>query len=282
MILEDILPSPELRAYISKHQLIRFQFGADQMIPHKVYSPRPEICLVFYLRDLQLVGYAGQENRLIHPKCTIIGQHTQVTNRYTGRDFWALQIVLQPGALFRLIGIPVYELTDTFLDAEAVWGNKVKDVYERMSNQEDTLTVIKFAEQFVLEIANNAKYAIHPLDNIALMLLNKKTNIKIDTLAAASCLSIRQFQRKFFERSGISPKLFDRVVRFDKAFFMKNAHPEFDWLTIALACGYYDYQHLVKDYLFFTKMTPTAFYELDAQPPERQFGVVETRKDLKL
>lgn len=280
MILEDIPPSPELRELIRKHQIIRFHFGADQMIPHKVYSPRPETCLVFYLRDLQLVGYAGQENRLTHPKCTIIGQHTQVTNRYTGRDFWALQIVLQPGTLYRLTGIPVYELTDTFLDAEDVWGKAIRNVYERMCNQDDTQIVIKLAEQFILEMANNAKYTFHSLDKIGQMILKNDHTLKIEALAKESCLSLRQFQRKFIERSGIGPKLFDRVVRFDKAFFMKNAHPEIDWFTIALACGYYDYQHLVKDYLFFTKMTPTEFYKLDTQAPERQFGVVEIRKSI--
>jgi transcriptional regulator GlxA family with amidase domain len=99
--------------------------------------------------------------------------------------------------------------------------------------------------------------------------------LSIDKLANLACLSSRQFYRKFNERVGIGPKVFDKVVRFEKAFFMKNANPNLDWLTIALACGYYDYQHLSKDYKYFTNMSPTLFYELDTKAPERTFGIVE-------
>jgi len=125
MILRDIVPCPVLSEYVRKHQIIRFVFGAEVIVPCKVYSPRPEHCLVFYLRELQNIGYWDSPKLQIHPKCTINGQHTIVTNRYNGRDFFALQIVLQPSALFRLTGIPSYELTNTFIDAEAVWGKDI-------------------------------------------------------------------------------------------------------------------------------------------------------------
>ncbi|MBK6977814.1 MAG: AraC family transcriptional regulator [Cytophagaceae bacterium] len=60
-----------------------------------------------------------------------------------------------------------------------------------------------------------------------------------------------------------------------RAFRLKNAFPDKDWLSIALECGYYDYQHLVKDYKEFTGMSPAAFYFQDTQSPERAFGIVE-------
>ena len=90
-----------------------------------------------------------------------------------------------------------------------------------------------------------------------------------------ACLSPRQFYRKFSERVGIGPKVFEKVVRFQKAFFLKNANPHLDWLSIALSCGYYDYQHLSKDYKAFTNMTPAGFCEVDTKAPERTFGLVE-------
>ena len=56
---------------------------------------------------------------------------------------------------------------------------------------------------------------------------------------------------------------------------MKNRHPERDWLTIALHCGYYDYQHLAKDYKEFTGYTPSAFADIENNAPERSFGEIE-------
>jgi AraC-like DNA-binding protein len=278
MILRDFLPSLHLREYVRKHQIIRFEFDPRTIIPCKVYCPRPETCLVFRLRNPQEVSYPPDPAILVHPKCTIMGQHTVVTNRYTGSDFWILQMVLQPSALFRLSGIPAYEITNTFIDAEAVWGKKISSIQEQMCNTESIEEVIKMAEGFLERLIKRSETSLHGIDKISSVILNQDRPLSMDQLASDACLSSRQFQRKFTERTGIGPKLFDKVVRFEKAFFMKNANPHLDWLSIALACGYYDYQHLAKDYKYFTNMTPTGFYELDTKAPERTFGVVEVQQ----
>ena len=276
MILRDVFPGPTLSEYVRKHQIIRFVFGAEVIVPFKPYSPRPEHCLVFYLRDLQNIGYLDCANSQIHPKCTLNGQHLVLTHRYNGRDFWALQVVFQPSALFRLTGIPSYELTNTFIDAEAVWGKDIRAAHEQMFNSEDIEEIIEIAESFLKYAANRSKQNIHRVDRVSSLILHQSHPVSIDWLADQACLSPRQFHRKFTERMGIGPKLFDKVVRFEKAFRMKNAYPHLDWLSIAIACGYHDHQHLAKDYKDFTKLSPTAFYEADTQAPERNFGLRET------
>lgn len=272
MILRDVLPNPALQEYVRKHQIIRFVFGANDVLPFKAYSPRPEHCLIFLLRDKLNVSYLDSDKLLIHPKCTINGQHTIVTNRYVPRDFWSLQIVLQPGALFRLTGIPSYELTNTFIDAEAVWGRDIREAHEQMSNTDDVDKSILIAEAFLEKIIRKSKRDLHGIDRVSQLILGQNKVISIDNLANQACLSPRQFHRKFSERMGVNPKVYDRIVRFEKAFRMKNACPDLDWLTIALHTGYYDYQHLVKDYKDFTKLTPAGFYETDTKAPERIFG----------
>ena len=86
-------------------------------------------------------------------------------------------------------------------------------------------------------------------------------------------LGFKQFERKFKERMGIMPKLFSRIHRFDQAFCLKNLNPAMDWLTIAIRCGYYDYQHLVRDYKIFTSMSPNAFHEIEHKSPEHKLGL---------
>ncbi|QHT72029.1 AraC family transcriptional regulator [Rhodocytophaga rosea] len=65
------------------------------------------------------------------------------------------------------------------------------------------------------------------------------------------------------------------MTRFDKTVKLKNAQPDTDWLTIAVQCGYYDYQHLVRDYKDFTGLTPTSYFQLDVKAPESVFGLHE-------
>ena len=53
---------------------------------------------------------------------------------------------------------------------------------------------------------------------------------------------------------------------------MRNRFPQKDWLSIALHAGYYDYQHLGKDYLEFTGMSSVDFTAMEQAAYERQFG----------
>ena len=73
----------------------------------------------------------------------------------------------------------------------------------------------------------------------------------------------------------MTPKQLLQMARFDKAFRMKNRFPEMDWLSVSLYCGYYDYQHLVKDYNLFTNYTPKQFLDIDQRAPERTLGHAE-------
>ena len=275
VILRDVLPSLLLGEYIRKHQIVRFRFGAKDIIPFKAYYPRPEHCLVFFLRDLEKISTIDNPNSLIRPKCMITGQPTGIVNRHVSPDFWALQIVFQPSGLFRLTGIPSFELTNTFIDAEAVWGKEIRNTHEQMSNSDDVDKAIKVAEVFLEKLVRNSKRDLLGIDKASRLILYKNQPISMDKIASESCLSMRQFDRKFNERMGVTPKTLDRIVRFGNAFRMKNAQPNLDWLSIALACDYYDYQHLVRDFKEFTNLTPTGLFETDTKAPERLFGVVE-------
>jgi AraC-like DNA-binding protein len=274
-ILRDILPNLMLREYVQKHKIIRFTFDKNAHIPFKAYYPRPEQCLIFYLRDVGKISYEYDNKILADPKCSISGQATGIINRYVSHDFWALQIVFQPGALFRLTGIPSYELTNTFIDAEAIWGKEIRVAHEQMSNSDDVDAAVKIAEIFLEKIVQKSKRDFLGIDRASQLILCQNKHISLDKMAAEACLCIRQFNRKFNERVGVNPKTFEKIVRFNNAFRIKNAQPNLDWLSIALACGYYDYNHLAKDYKEFTHLTPTGLFEADTKAPERLFGVIE-------
>jgi transcriptional regulator GlxA family with amidase domain len=85
--------------------------------------------------------------------------------------------------------------------------------------------------------------------------------------AAGAGLSMRQFERRFSEQVGVSPKLYARVVRFNAALEAKMNAPRRLWTDIAHDLGYYDQMHLVRDFEDFTCENPTAFIRrLHAMP----------------
>lgn len=277
MVLNEFQPSPHLKEFVRVYRVIRCVFDSNSSLPFKPYAPKPEHCLSFYPRDTETVDYTQSNNKISNLSAVIFGQQSEVTHRFIGKDFLVFQIVFRPGALYRLTGIPSFELTNSFLDAEMIFSkNLIKEVNEKLFYTEDFPKMISIVEDFLKDQFSKIKIEKHKIDSICDILLSNKENISLDWFAKESCLSMRQLERKFQERMGVSPKYYNKVVRFENAFRMKNANPNLDWLSIAIQCGYYDYQHLAKDYKSFTQQTPIEFHLLDLNSPERKFGEADT------
>jgi AraC-like DNA-binding protein len=273
VLLKDIPPGEQLQQYVRKYQVFRFIFDKEVTPPVKFHPPRPEHCITFYLRDVQKFSYLNSTTIQSYPQCVINGIYTTPVYRYGGNDFLAIKVVLQPSTLYQLIKLSVSELTNKFINAEDVWGNEVRSVCERLNELDDLSQMIVVVELFIQNLVKKTRRNSHPFDKVPEYILNFKNDASIEWLASQSCLSIRQFIRKFEQRIGINAKKFERIIRFDKAYRMKNSSSEYDWLYIAVACGYHDYQHMVKDFQEFTNLTPPSLYELDKKSPERKFGL---------
>jgi len=276
MVLLDLKPSFYLQEFIRVYRIVHFVFDSNTALPYKPYPPRPEHCLSFYPKDTETITYTSNSKKISNLKSVLIGQQNEITNRYVGSDFLVFQVVFCPGALYRITGIPSYELTNSYVDAETIFPKNIKEINDQLNEASDYLQMKTVIETFLWQQIQQQKKEVHRLDQVCNGLLTNHKSYTIDTQAKDSCLSIRQFERKFIERMGVSPKYFNKIVRFENAFRMKNKNPNWDWLTIALECGYYDYQHLVKDYKEFTNQTPTDFHLLDLNSPERKFGEADT------
>ena len=273
MLLKDFLPHQGLQEYVKCYRIVHFSFDKNEMPPPKPYTPRPENCLAFYPHDTEKVEYADGSKKIANLPVALIGQHVTVTNRFIGQEFLVIQIIFQPGALYRLTGIPLTELVNQYLDADCVFTKDIRFVNEQFHHAKNYPEMVMIANQFVGQLVKKAAIDSHPLDEVCKLMLKYEGAVSMDALAKKSCLSVKQFERKFKDRTGVNPKFFNRLIRFDNAFRTKNARPHLDWLSVAIDCNYYDYQHLVRDYKTFTGVTPNVFHALET--PESTLGMAE-------
>jgi AraC-like DNA-binding protein len=278
-------PSPALGEYIRQHQIVGVYFDKTVVSPVKPYWPRPQNCLAFFPRDAQQVSSPDSPTPVKTFRSDLIGQPTILTNRYVDHDFIVFQVVFQPGALFRLTGIPAHQLADQFIDAEAVFSTEIKLVNERLSSTDDHLKMIAIVEDFLHSLIrrkNNHQSKLDqlPVDKVSRLLLQNPFRFSLDWLADQACLSPRQFYNQFVERIGVNPKLYSRISRFDQTMKLKSTQSHKDWLEIAVEIGYYDYQHMARDFKEFTKQSPLEFFQAEKEAPERAFGHSETTRIL--
>lgn len=275
MLLNNIKPKVSLQSVVRFYRIIDFDFTMDSnnTAQVKAYRPRIEHCLQFTPFDCEEVSYAGGKN--ISHQTAVFGQQTTLTHRKLGKRFLNVQIVFQPGVLNSLLRMPVDELSNIYTDAELFFGSRLQDVNEQLAlcwNHEEMIMVV---ESFLIAEFKFRKIEHHPINRIANYLLNNLTKQKMEWFANQANLSYRQFDRAFKANTGIAPKDFRKLVQLDWAYLQKNRFPDKDWLSIALESGFYDYQHLSRNYQQFLGYLPTAFYKLEQQAPERYFGDFE-------
>ena len=90
-------------------------------------------------------------------------------------------------------------------------------------------------------------------------MIEMRGSVNISAMAREHALSTRQFERKFKEVAGLSPKLYSRIIRFQAATKHK-LNGRCDLTEVAYACGYYDQSHFINDFREFSGYTPKEFF----------------------
>ena len=274
MVHRFIQPAPQLRAFVKNYFLLHFQFDQRQPIPVKPFPVRPQQCLVFYLQGNITAINAETKAATVFPKIAINGPQLTCFDFHLTPEFLMFSIDFQPGALARFLRLPLTdEFIDNRLDAEAILNPHIDRLYERMVNASHYDHLVELVEQYLLQRIGIVPTRIHALDHVCQLIAQRPTDFTVTQLADKACLSLSQFERRFVQQVGISPKLFARINRYHQAFQLKDQNPSLDWLTIALWAGYTDYQHLVKDFRQFSGTTPNSLLLAQAQAPERLLGI---------
>ena len=81
----------------------------------------------------------------------------------------------------------------------------------------------------------------------------------MDALTRDLSVSPRKLERHFLSHVGMSPKLFSRLVRFDRAVRDLSKRGDRSWTDFALAHGYSDQAHFINEFREFSGVTPTEF-----------------------
>lgn len=269
MLLKEFPPSPATRPLVRVYRVVHFARSTATAGAVKVYTPTPEHCLQFFAREPESAEYPDGRRR--RWPSVITGAHDITVRRIVPADFLMVQVAFQPGGLHRLTGMPAGELLNQYVDAEAVLGPGVARVTEALRNADGYDTMIGLVDAFVSGLALS-RQSSRDLD-AALRVLRDDPSVSVERVAASCGISLRQLERACHERTGLGPKSLARLSRFDRAFHGKLQRPDLDWLSVAVACGYYDYQHMARDFRHFTGLSPTRLLETQATSPERILGV---------
>ena len=272
MICKRILPCTELRYLIREYLVAEFTFkDISKLPPLRAYPANPEEGIRFLIRGKLFTNNPATGITSETPTISIIGQPTVRQNLQITHEYLMMYVRFQPGSLFKLFHIPMTMLTDQHIDAAAILGKEITAFYEQLGSCNSYDTMVSVLDNYFLKKISRLKNNSQPVDGIGRMILQNPQGFNLEKTAKEACLSYRQFEKRFEQLAGITPKYYARICRFYQAFELKENNPKLDWLSIAVRTGYNDYQHLVKDFKEFAGTTPKVLIQQSLNSPSRMF-----------
>ena len=268
------MPHPALQEYvlnISTVNVVLTKGLNDVVTP---YPPTPFQSLMFYCNSPVSMGRLDSVHFDKQPLSVIVGPQLSRVNIKVERRLSAIRVDFLPGGMYRMLGIPMHELFDSGFDALHFFNAEMKGINEQLQNTSNLAEGKTIVEEFLLKYTKNLK-EILPFDSAIKILLNHNGNIAIEKIAALSCLSIKQFERKCKERIGMNPKLYARILKFSRAYRLREAFPHLSWTKITYEAGYYDQMHMIKDFKVFAGVNPSIIEQQLLSTPLRM------QKDLR-
>jgi AraC-like DNA-binding protein len=170
-----------------------------------------------------------------------------------------LGVHFKPGGAFPFLGALASELSDAHANLTDLWGRPALELRERLC------TVSSHRERFqvmeeVLTCRLRRSRKGHPAVPIALHMLGPAgTGALIRDVAREVGMCQRRFRPVFAAQVGLPPKLFCRILRFQRARTLVDQSQKLDWAQLASTCGYFDQSHLINDFQEFSGLSPTEY-----------------------
>ncbi|MEQ1761640.1 MAG: helix-turn-helix transcriptional regulator [Pyrinomonadaceae bacterium] len=193
------------------------------------------------------------------PFASIQAQSTRHRRFVTRESFGIFGAYLFPFAIPRLFGFPASDFTNISPDLASVFGKEGSLLDEQMCTAPTNENRIAIVSEFLSSKLTATNRELPTIYRSVHSVLANKGTLAVESLAAEHNLSKRQFERRFKDLAGLSPKLYSRVVRFQAATQFKLTATR-DLTEIAYACGYYDQSHFINDFREFSGYTPKEYF----------------------
>ena len=257
MRYETFPATPKLTPYVRFFWVLESDLSEGEEFVHRSVADGSVEIVFHYLGTFSDICDLGISE--LSPLSNIQAQSTGFRRFVTRTSFGIFGAYLYPFAIPRLFAMPATDLTNLSPDLYSVFGTEGKLLEEQMCTAADNEARVRIISTF-LESKLEANRRELPIVHTAVhTIMNSGGLIKVDDLAKDFRLSTRQFERRFKEFAGLSPKLYANVIRFQVAAAQRSSGIR-DLTEIAYNCGYYDQSHFINDFRRFSGYSPKEYF----------------------
>jgi len=246
-------PQPPLSRFVECFWTLESDVPSTQ--PEQIL---PDGCVELILNFGSRFSQHGDGKLKLQPRSFLVGQMTGPILISPTGPVQLLGIRFHPGGTLPFLRLPLHEITDQVVDLGSLSSKLERELLGVTSQSPLLSEKVTAVETFLTNQLLNTK------DNSWLMMLAARIVdsgglVAVDRLANHAGISSRQLERRFLREVGLGPKLLGRIIRFQQV-FRAVEQSNSAWAEVAIACGYYDQAHLIRDFNQFARQTPAVLF----------------------
>jgi AraC-like DNA-binding protein len=255
MVYKEIAPPNDLASIIECFWFLEHDYrAAFHTHEHLWATVHAELIFSFGARYYLKTGTGKREL----PANLFIGPCQKSLVLYSKGFTGFIAIRFKPWGVFPFSIKPITELTDNIAPADEVFGDEINCLIRRMNGQ-DRARKIELIRQYFQEkfsATSKAKIASAPMGG---KINSANGMIRISELAKHFQVDSRQLERIFRAQTGLTAKMFARIVRFNRAKRMIESDPNIDLSRLTYETGYSDQAHFSKNFRELFDYSPADF-----------------------
>lgn len=252
----EFSPSPELAHALRCIWVFESHAGDESAEPQRIVPDgHPELVLHYGDSFRETGDVAAQ------PRVLFAGQIARPLVLQAGARAGVIGVRFLPAAARMLLGIPMRELTDARLDLAQVWGRDADLLADEVAETQGVENKVRRVERAVSRRLAASRVKRDPLVEQCVAALDGADTVRVDELVRQSRLSARQLERRFHHEVGVPPRLLASILRFRRIFDVLEHRQPARWVEAALAAGYFDQAHMIRDFRRFAGCTPREYLQ---------------------
>ncbi|GLX70286.1 helix-turn-helix domain-containing protein [Paenibacillus glycanilyticus] len=190
----------------------------------------------------------------VYPSASVCGTVLQGKEHYFLPHTTYFGVRLSARLSLLLPNLPLKEVIDVQIPFEDSLAN-YKDMGAIIAERPGFIERITCFEKYAMPILAGDARSIPMIDYCVTAMQRSNGGVTIRDLAQDTGYSDRYIRTKFEQSLGISPKLYNRIIRFQRA-LGGITRGESSLSDVAMEGGYFDQSHFMKEFKSFSQLTP--------------------------
>lgn len=193
------------------------------------------------------------------PPSLIVGASTvfEIVDRSDMAEL--IGIVFRPGGFAPFVRDVADAFSNRRVSLEDVWGSKALRLRDRLRETATPKARLDLLEALLRQSFAGGATRDRSVDFALRRFAASPAIATVQNVAEQTGLSPRRFSQVFREQVGLTPKVWCRVQRFQRAVRQLHAGVDVAWAELALDCGYYDQAHFANEFRAFSGIDATTY-----------------------